>query len=296
MQQTDDNWKLIIVDDCSPSPGAVDYLRTLQALAPGKIELVLLDRHAGPGSARNAGVRRAFEHRHPIILFQDADDLSDRKRLEVVRDVMSADSQVTFVYSAFSPIDEDGNAIRPSDLTGSIQEILEAYGRAPHGPNAWLDIGVRTGYATLTSTTSVATDVIYSYPFPAERISEDAHAWFRCGAGGGNTWFASEIRGAYRIPRKVAGSASRARQGRERFYSEKCRVDNDGFVRGIELALANGKISCVIREELLVRFHIRLAKTMLRAQQAGLASLQLEAANAINPELCAALERDSDYV
>lgn len=285
--QTDKNWQLVIVDDLSPCKEAVEYLDKVKAKAPEKIHLIKKQTNDGPGYCRNVGIKWAYENDSPIVLFLDADDLADPKRLEVARRIMSDDPLASVVYSTFQVIDENSKVVEWDKLSGSIQEIIEGHhGNPPQGFNAWIDIGTEKGYTNLTSITNVRTEVAYKYPFPPEKVSEDSHAWMRYSAGGGKFVYTGETPALYRIPQNTAGSASRSREGgRDAFYVTKCRVDFDGFSRAIEIAITNGKIKVEERDELLIKFHLKLGETMRRESQMELAHGQVKTASKINLDI-----------
>ena len=285
--QTDSDWHCVIIDDVSPCKEAVDYLEEVKAKAPDKITIIKQEKNAGPGHCRNVGIRFAYENNADFIVFIDADDLSDLKRVEVARKVFNADADASVVYSTFKVIDENSKEVEWDNLSGSIQEIIEGHqGNPPAGINAWIEIGTEKGYTNLTSATCVRTDVAYKYPFPPEKVSEDSHCWMRYSAGGGKFVYNGEIPTMYRIPQNTAGSASRSREGgRRAFYETKIRVDTDGFVRAIEIALTNGKIKVEERDELMIKFSLKLGETMRREDQMDLALGQVTIAKDINADL-----------
>jgi glycosyltransferase involved in cell wall biosynthesis len=285
--QTDDNWRIVLIDDGSRAPETRLYLSQLQRDHPDKIDVIFKDTNDGPGICRNLGVQWAKKHNSPFILFNDADDPPDPRRLEVVRRVFAERPETGVVYSTFRVIDQDGQEIRLAEMTPSVAEVIEAHRQhPPQGENTWIAIGTETGYINHTSSTAVRTDLAIQFPFPPERVSEDSHTWFRYSAGGGPFVYVDEPLSTYRNTRDVAGSASRSREGGKRgFYATKARVDIGGFQEAIEIALANKKIRPDQTEELLVRFYLRLGQTLAREGDIGLASDQFQAAMAVSPKL-----------
>jgi hypothetical protein len=267
--QTDKNWQLIIIDDLSPCREAVDYLDEVHEKRPKQVFVIKQKTNNGPGYCRNLGIKWAFQHKSPIVLFNDADDISNVKRLEVARKIFVSDPDASVVYSTFKVIDERSNVVPMEKLTQSIIEILEGHQHnPPQGINAWIEIGTEKGYTNLTSATVVKTELAYMYPFPPEKVSEDSNAWMRYSAGGGKFVYSNDIPTLYRIPQDTVGSSSRSREGgKEGFYIAKARVDTDGFTRALEIALTNGKIKLEQRDELLIRFYLKLAETLLREEQ-----------------------------
>ena len=59
MNQTDDNWNIVLVDDDSPCKEAKEYLETIKALNPEKIHVIYCEENKGPGHARNCGIEFA---------------------------------------------------------------------------------------------------------------------------------------------------------------------------------------------------------------------------------------------
>ena len=263
LAQSDPDWRLIIVDDCSPVPPehSDGYLAEFAALAPGRIVGVRNDENRGQGVCRNIGIELAHRHHSPIVLFLDADDLAHPRRLEVTREVFRT-TDANFVYSGFGVIDESGNRFATPELTPSIAEILEEieHNRI-EGRECWIPIATRTGYLTLTSTVAVRTELAVDHPFPEERGSEDFHAFLRMAAGGALFSYQADIPAQYRVNR-TSGSSDRSRWGREEYYAAKLRGDSDGFEKACALALARGTVTESEITDLRKQFRTRLAETI----------------------------------
>ncbi|MBN1698468.1 MAG: glycosyltransferase family 2 protein [Spirochaetales bacterium] len=286
-KQSDPNWHLVIIDDLSPSGEAIAYLEDVKAKHPDKITVIKKETNNGPGYCRNLGIKWAFEHNSPIVLFNDADDISDIRRLEVARKIFTDDPDASVVYSTFKVIDEESKIVPMEKLTQSIVEILEGHQHnPPQGMNAWIDIGTLKGYTNLTSATVVKTELAFKYPFPPEKVSEDSNAWMRYSAGGGKFVYSGEIPTLYRIPQHTAGSSSRTREGgKHGFYIAKARVDTDGFTRALEIALTNGKVALDRRDDLLIKFYLKLGETLYRENELDLAQKQVEKAALLDKDL-----------
>jgi glycosyltransferase involved in cell wall biosynthesis len=272
LAQTVETWRLIVVDDASPSPAAHAHLDALAAQDP-RIVVLREPLHRGPGHCRNVGIAYAWSEHIPVVVFNDADDISHPRRLEVIGDIFARESTTSVVYSHFDPIDQDGEAVARADLTPSIAEILEAIAaHPPEGADVWIDIATRTGYVNLTSATSVRTRLAYSYPFPEELVSEDFHTWLRYSAAGGEFRYTPAVPTRYRVRLSGGGSASRDRVGGPAaFYRLKLRNDLDGFERAMELAIARGTFRPDDRLELTASFLVRLATSLAEEAQADLA-------------------------
>jgi hypothetical protein len=261
--QSDPDWRLVIVDDCSPVPARRrrQQLARLQALDPERILVVENPTNRGQGVCRNIGIDVAHRAGSPIVLFQDADDIAHPRRLEVTRAVMGS-GEADFIYSPFTVIDEKGNEPGPGQITPSVAEILDALERGPaQGRDCWIPIATETGYLTLTSTVSVSTELARSHPFPDCRGSEDTHAFLRMSGGGGVFSYQPDIPAKYRV-RTSGGSADRARIGRRAYYATKVRIDCDGFEKASRMALARGAVTRAQVAQLRAAFRSRLAETI----------------------------------
>ncbi|MFL6145119.1 MAG: glycosyltransferase family 2 protein [Labedaea sp.] len=292
--QTDQEWRLVIVDDGSPRNP--ERIRELPYRHHNRVFLLQQAENRGQGFCRNIGVRWAAEHGSGFVLFQDADDLAHPRRLELSRKLLAKHPEVDFVYSTFSVVDEIGQPVPEEQLTPSIREILDSHRRSPvSGPNAWIRIGTDTGYTTLTSTVAVRTHLALEQPFPHVRSSEDSHTWLRMSAAGGSFAYLPAIPSRYRIPQDVAGSSDRSRIGPD-YYRKKAEVDTDGFVIAIAIALDRATIAPSDVPDLKAAFLRRLAHTMRREGQHGLAreilSPQYEPAMQNGQPIAATLRRE----
>ena len=101
-EQTDSDWIIILVDDCSPDPEVIRHENVIGKKLGDRIHILRSDVHVGAAEARNIGVRKAHELGCPFILFMDADDMSHPKRLENARGFMDA-LKIATKYRDFSP-------------------------------------------------------------------------------------------------------------------------------------------------------------------------------------------------
>ena len=257
--QTDPDWRLVIVDDASPERRDRLRLRERVRAMGDRAVLIQRERNSGQGICRNAGVAWAAAHGAPFVLFNDADDVSHPRRLEVTRRVFAQEPEIGFVYSTFVVVDEDGCEVPREKLTPSVVEILDSHRSPVEGRDGWIRIGTETGYISLTSTVAVRTDIAVNHPFPP-RGSEDAHTWLRMSAATAMRYQAS-VPSQYRIPRHRAGSADRTRMGAE-FYRHKARLDLDGFLTAAATAVERGSIDAADVPALRAKFVERLAATL----------------------------------
>jgi glycosyltransferase involved in cell wall biosynthesis len=283
-QQTDDDWQIILVDDASPCRDVYAYFEELRGRLGSRLQVLINRENRGPGVSRNRAIEAARRAGSPFILFNDADDLSHPRRLEVVRRVFAAEPVVDVVYSTFHVIDEYGHPLPFERLTGSIQEILEGHRSEPlQGSHVWVSLGTERGYTTLTSSTAVRTELAHRYEFPPAYVSEDAHAWLLYSAGGGEFRYCPEIPSAYRIPQRAA-SSSRARVAG--FYEKKAETDERAFHEAIAVAgRRDSRFADSARvSELRIKFYLRLATTLGREHCTELAAQQVEKALRISGE------------
>jgi glycosyltransferase involved in cell wall biosynthesis len=271
--QTDQDWSAIIVVDMPHNQQTHDYLIQLKQEHYPKIDIIFLERNVGPGVSRNLGVLKALERGHTIILFNDSDDISHPKRLEVVKKIFLENPQVDVVYSTFEVID-DNNRLTPIEKVSSpILEILESHVQSPlEGNNIWIKMGTETGITNITSSTAVRVQFAYQCPFPNEKASEDFHTWLRMSAFGANFRYTPLIPTKYRIPSFMKYQASRTRIGPSNFNKIKARVDSDGFSKAVEIALTRNVIKPEEIPMIKAKFYKRLAKSMKREMENDLAN------------------------
>src|SRR5919197_645714 len=271
--QTDKDWFAIIVVDMPRTKEANDYLIQLKQKYYPKIDVIFLEQNVGPGVSRNLGVIKALERGHTIILFNDSDDISHPKRVEVVKKIFLDNPLVDVVYSTFEVIDENNRLTPIEKISSPILEILESHVQNPlEGNNVWIKMGTETGITNITSSTAVRIKFAYQCPFPNEKASEDFHSWIRMSAFGANFKYTSSIPTKYRIPSFMKYQASRTRIGPSNFNQIKARVDSDGFYKATEIALARNIIKPEEIPMIKAKFYKRLAKSMRREMENELAN------------------------
>jgi glycosyltransferase involved in cell wall biosynthesis len=283
--QTDEDWSAIIVVDMPRTRKANDYLTSLKQKYYPKIEVIFLKQNVGPGVSRNLGVLKALEHGHNMILFNDSDDISHPRRLEVIKKIFLENPEVDLVYSTFEVIDESNRLTPVAKISSPILEILESHVQTPlEGNNIWIKMGTETGITNITSSTAVRIQFAYRCPFPNERASEDFHSWIRMSALGANFKYTSLIPTKYRIPTFMKYQASRSRIGPRNFNKIKARVDADGFSKAIEIALTRDIIKPEEIPLIKAKFYKRLARSMRREMENELATDLLNIAKQLEYE------------
>ena len=278
--QTDKDWILIIIDDCSDDEEVYAAVEELREDLKDKLHLIRMEKHVGVGMARNAGVRYARELGVPFVLFNDADDISDPRRLELVRKAFQEDDTANVVYMSFDVIDENDRIVPQEDICFSVREIIQGHQKdVLEGENAWIGIATKKNYTNLTSCTAVRTWLAAKEPFPKAPVSEDSHAWLRYGAYPGRFVFLREIKNHYRICSDVQ---SRSRSNNLDFYEQKSTVEQDGFEKALALARGFGRVRPGEEDGIRTAFYVRLALSMLYGESDNSAKKLLQSAAAIS--------------
>ena len=258
--QTDPDWLLIMVDDRSDDEKVYKAFDAIEADLKEKVHIIRLPEHAGAGGARNAGIRYASEVGAPFILFNDSDDISHPRRLELVREKFRADD-TNVVYMSFDVIDENDRIVPEDEICLSVREIISGHHKdILQGEDAWIGISTKKNYTNLTSCTAVKTSLAVEEPFPAESVSEDSHTWLRYGAHPGKFVFVDEIKNQYRICSVVE---SRSRGQHADFYQKKAAVDSEGFEKALAVSRSFGRIKPEDENSIRVAFYVREALSML---------------------------------
>lgn len=262
MNQTYPNWSLIIIDDCSCNETLNEYINEVKSKASQTIIVHHNAHNLGPGESRNIGIKIASELGSKVIMFQDADDISAANRIEVTRRIFETTS-ADLVYSPFKVIDENNEFVALDNISHSIRDILKAMAhKAPMGKDVWKIIGTDTGYVNLVTSTSVRIEVALETPFPDRRASEDAYTWMVYSAKGAYFYYTDEILNLYRIPQDVNGSMSRTAVGKENFYKELARTNEEAFLICLDYAQQHNQLALKERNDLLQGFYKRLAQTL----------------------------------
>lgn len=264
LRQSDPRWQLLIIDDASVCKEQIDdFFKTLADEVLAKISFTRMDQNRGPGFCRNIGAEIAATHNVEFILYHDADDISHPDRLKKTREIFESQPDMDLIYTTFKVINERSEIVSPENIPKPAMAALKQHENPPQGPYAWRDIGIKTGYVSLTSATSVRTKLALNYPFPNEYFSEDSHTWFRMFAGSRQNCFCGDFPTLYRIHTDTKfGSASRdilIQRGIDP-SKEKIRVDTDGFKQAISIAIDKGLILPEDKDSLLEQFNNILTK------------------------------------
>lgn len=263
--QSDADWSLVLVVDPVVGHGVQpeQMSRVNEAVQTAGITerttVLHLPTHGGPGSARNAGVTRAATDGASLVLFADADDVYDPRRLARTREIFDTYPEVDMLYSTFEVIDEHGGERLPRDLPPSIREILDSHGSEQTiGPGPWEAMACELGYVSLTSTVAARIDLATSCPFPHTSVSEDFHTWIRMFASARAVAYLPEALTSYRCPQ---APTSGTRASASEFYWAKAVVDADGLFRVLLAQVASGAMTQSAAQHVLRGFWNRSAVT-----------------------------------
>ena len=105
LNQTYDNWELLMVDDCSPDNSA-DIIKKY-AKDDSRIKYIKLEKNSGAAVARNKALH---ESKGRFIAYLDADDLWKSEKLEKQVNFM-LDNNYAFTCTDYEKIDENGNSL-----------------------------------------------------------------------------------------------------------------------------------------------------------------------------------------
>ena len=282
-RQTDDNWILIMVDDYSDKQNVYDTIDEMKNDLGDKLHVIYSDKNYGSGAARNKGVKCAYEIGAPFILFNDSDDISDPRRLELVRKAFDEDETVNVVYTSFDVIDENDNVVPHDRILMSVREIIDGHQvDIVEGENAWIGIATKKKYTNLTSCTAVRTSLAAEEPFPSVSVSEDSHTWVRYAAHPGKFVFLRDIKGGYRICSNVA---SRSRSNNADFYKKMFEVDSAGFEEAVKVAKKYGTMGGLDENDIRTAFYVRLALSLLHGESEKYCKKSLDKALAVSKEI-----------
>lgn len=103
LNQTYQNFEIIIVDDCSTD----DSCKIIENLNDERIRLIKLDKNSGVAVARNIAIENANGQ---YIAFLDSDDIWIRNKLQLQIEQMK--EGVSFSYTAIGMIDEKNQIIK----------------------------------------------------------------------------------------------------------------------------------------------------------------------------------------
>ncbi len=151
LEQTYENWELIIVDDCSTD----STIKEIQKFNDSRIRLYKLDQNSGPGMARNIGLEKCSGEWITVL---DADDAMCLNRLATFREVAIKTGQYFVYYDVLLPW------ISQKPIPMSVDRKSDNYRVGKNkrlSINQWL---IRDGYAKPFFHRSLLLDSTIRYP------------------------------------------------------------------------------------------------------------------------------------
>lgn len=259
LNQTDQDWNAILIDDCSTLPKVKELINKYMQLDK-RFNCIYLTERKTTGACRNFGIEWAYNNNSSFILFNDADDISQPTRLSKVRSIMEENLDISVVYTNVRVINEDSNFVERENIAPPILEILDSLNGAPVvGQDCWYDIGINTGYINVTSATAVRTKLAMKELFPDEYVSEDSHTWYRYAAES-KFYYINEALTNYRIPSFVKRQSSASYVSD--FNACKLKVDIQGFDKALDIAKQAGRIDQKNYWLIRAKFLMRIAQSM----------------------------------
>ncbi|MDD6805240.1 MAG: glycosyltransferase family 2 protein [Clostridiales bacterium] len=187
LQQTYQDFELILVDDCSTDNSVALLEELLEQRKDVRLRLVKKERNQGAAAARNTGLDMASGR---YIAFLDADDVWLPQRLEAGLRFME-EKKAGFVFSAYEFGDEQARG------TGKIVHVPEklTYRKA-------LSRTVVFTTTTLFDTTLVPKELLRMPTVP----SEDTATWWQILRNGHVAYGLDQVLAIYRRPAKSLSS------------------------------------------------------------------------------------------
>lgn len=154
LNQTYQNFELLVVDDCSKD----DSLQLIQRKAQSdkRIRVIALEHNAGVANVRNRGIKEA---KGKYIALLDNDDLWTEDKLE--RQLAIAERGADIVYCSYDFIDEQNKTIKKSFIVPQQTNF-----------NKMLASSVIS-----CSTSFIKTELMQAHPFNPEFYHEDYVLW-----------------------------------------------------------------------------------------------------------------------
>ena len=117
LEQSVEDFEYIIVVD---GPVSDDKLQYLNSVDDSRVRVIWLEKNSGPARARNTGIAEA---KGAYLAIQDADDISDPRRLEKQYAYL-IENNLDLTGSCVNQIDNDGGAIRRKPYPTNEKTIM----------------------------------------------------------------------------------------------------------------------------------------------------------------------------
>ncbi len=249
---------VVVVNDASPaykemqhaSEGELDNANELKRLYEqtihdfsDRLKIIAIEQevNGGIGNARNPVVDFAYKLGISSVSFLDHDDQAAQERVSKTIAAFN-NPNVDLVYSAFRPIDKDGEFLGNDALEAGVKKYLELItepGQTQEGPHKWRDLFLEHDYYNLPSTTSVRTSLMAQHPF-TRPLCEDNSIWPVLMAYGGDIKFIDTV-APYRVLPK-GETASRAANG-DFFDVAYVSADLEGLDGAVRAAESRGLLT-----------------------------------------------------
>lgn len=117
LNQSFDDFELIIVDDAS----TIDYKEFFDKFGDERIKYFKLEKNAGPGHARNEGIKKA---QGEYIAITDSDDIYMSERFKLQKQFLDNNSDISLIGCTFRFSNRKKNAFVPLDNNSIILFML----------------------------------------------------------------------------------------------------------------------------------------------------------------------------
>lgn len=182
-EQTDTNWELILVDDCS----ADDSVKKIEPFLSEKIRLIRKEKNEGAAEARNTGLDNM---KGRYLAFLDADDVWMREKLERELAFMK-EKNCAFCFTSYEYGDENAKG------TGKVVKVPETLTFRQALPRTVI----------FTTTVLVDTSKIDKNLLRMPKVpSEDTATWWQILKAGYTAYGLNENLAIYRRPGKSLSS------------------------------------------------------------------------------------------
>lgn len=176
VNQTYQNWELILVDDCS-TDNSEELIKKLSE-DESRIKYIKLLENSGAAVARNTGIANAVGR---YIAFLDSDDLWVENKLETQIKFMT-DLSVGFTYTNFRLISENG-------------EVIKERINLPEKLNY---TGLLKNTAIACSSVIIDRDLIGDFRMPNVRKGQDTATWLMLLRNHDYAYLVDQVLGSYR--------------------------------------------------------------------------------------------------